>query len=102
MKSNVSGSRARSVSITRSCAYFAYTSVDTTSRQDSGSWVYKAEWNGTISDKLYVEARYGDVGYYFPLISNGSEEYFWRDTGLQVLTGSQQRWQIVPRFDFKE
>ena len=38
-----------------------------TNRQDSGSWVYKAEWNGTISDKLYVEARYGDFGYYFPL-----------------------------------
>ena len=75
-------------------ATYSYTSVDTTSRQDSGSWVYKAEWNGTISDKLYVEARYGDFGYYFPLISNGSEEYFWRDTGLQVLTGSQQRWQI--------
>ena len=41
--------------------------------QDSGSWVYKAEWNGTISDKLYVEARYGDFGYYFPQITNGTE-----------------------------
>ncbi|HUE85061.1 MAG TPA: hypothetical protein VMO26_03195 [Vicinamibacterales bacterium] len=41
--------------------------------QDSGSWVYKGEWNGTISDKLYVEARYGDFGYYFPLIANSDE-----------------------------
>ena len=40
--------------------------------QDSGSWVYKAEWNGTLSDKLYVEARYGDFGYYFPLITNST------------------------------
>ena len=38
--------------------------------QLSGSWVYKGEWNGTVSDKLYVEARYGDFGYYFPLITN--------------------------------
>ena len=34
-------------------------------RQESPSWVYKAEWNGTLSDKLYVEARYGDFGYYY-------------------------------------
>jgi hypothetical protein len=73
---------------------YVYDSPDTTTRQDSGSWVYKAEWNGTISDKLYVEARYGDFGYYFPLIANSSEPYFWRDTGLQTLTGSHQRWQL--------
>ena len=46
-----------------------------TNRQDSGSWVYKGEWNGTLSDKLYVEARYGDFGYYFPQITNGTEDY---------------------------
>jgi hypothetical protein len=73
---------------------YQYSSESTTNRQDSGSWVYKAEWNGTLTDKLYVEARYGDFGYYFPLVSNGSEDYFWRDTGLQVLTGAQQRWQL--------
>ena len=33
-------------------------------RQESPSWVWKGEWNGTLSDKLYVEARYGDFGYY--------------------------------------
>ena len=73
---------------------YTYTSADTTNLQDSGSWVYKGEWNSTVTDKLYVEARYGDFGYYFPLLSNGTEQYFWRDTGLQVLTGSQQRWQL--------
>ena len=41
-----------------------------TLKQISGSWVYKGEWNGTISDKVYVEARYGDFGYYFPLLAN--------------------------------
>ena len=74
-------------------AYF-YNDVGSTNKQDSGSWVYKAEWNGTLTDKLYVEARYGDFGYYFPLTANTDEQYFWRDTGLGELTGGQQRWQL--------
>ncbi|MEO8682699.1 MAG: carboxypeptidase-like regulatory domain-containing protein, partial [Vicinamibacterales bacterium] len=45
-----------------------YNSPDATYKQDSGSWVWKGEWNGTLSDKLYVEARYGDFGYYFPTL----------------------------------
>jgi len=74
-------------------AYF-YNDVGSTNKQDSGSWVYKAEWNGTVTDKLYIEARYGDFGYYFPLTANTDEQYFWRDTGLSELTGGQQRWQL--------
>jgi Carboxypeptidase regulatory-like domain len=73
---------------------YTYSDPGQTFAQDSGSWVYKAEWNGTISDKLYVEARYGDFGYYFPLIANSDFDYFWRDTGRAVLEGSHQRWQL--------
>jgi hypothetical protein len=62
-----------------------------TNRQDSGSWVYKAEWNGTISEKLYVEARYGDFGYYFPQITNGTQDYFFRDPGTLEILGSHQK-----------
>ena len=67
-----------------------YTYIDPTqtSRQVSPSWVYKGEWNGTISDRLYVEARWGDFGYYDPRYANSDEEYFWRDTTLLVLTGA--------------
>ena len=51
-----------------------------TNRQDSGSWVYKGEWNSTISDKIYLEARYGDFGYSFPLITNNTtDNYFFYD-----------------------
>ncbi len=75
-------------------ATYTYTNEAQTNRQDSGSWVWKGEWNSTISDKLYVEARFGDFGYYFPLISNGDEGYFFRDTGLEVLEGSHQRQQF--------
>jgi Carboxypeptidase regulatory-like domain len=48
----------------------SYTSLDSTLKQISGSWIYKGEWNGTISNNVYVEARYGVFGYYFPLLAN--------------------------------
>ena len=56
-------------------ATYNYPDAGTTLAQKSSSWVYKAEWNGTLSDKLYVEARYGDFGYYFPLIANTDTQY---------------------------
>ena len=62
-------------------ATYTYASPEQTFKQDSGSWVYKGEWNGTISDKLYLEARYGDFGYYFPLLTNSPDNFFWHDTG---------------------
>ena len=75
-------------------AAYTYTDPSQTFAQDSGSWVYKGEWNGTLSDKLYVEARYGDFGYYFPLIANSDANYSWRDTGRAVIEGANQIWQI--------
>ena len=48
----------------------------------------KAEWNGTVSERLYLEARWGDFGYYDPRYSSSDEDYFWRDTTLLVLTGA--------------
>ena len=74
-----------------------YNTPDDTWRQDSGSWVYKGEWNSTISDRLYLEARYGDFGYYFPLVANTPESntYYWRDTSLNELSGGDDRWQLA-------
>ncbi|MEZ5419395.1 MAG: TonB-dependent receptor [Vicinamibacterales bacterium] len=72
---------------------YTYTQESQTNKQDSGSWVYKGEWNSTISDKLYFETRYGEFGYYFPLSANGSEGYFWRDSGQEILEGTHQQWQ---------
>jgi hypothetical protein len=48
----------------------SYTDLGSTLKQISGSWIYKSEWNGTISNNAYVEARYGVFGYYFPLLAN--------------------------------
>jgi hypothetical protein len=75
-------------------ATYQYDSPDQTFKQDSGSWVWKGEWNGTLSDKVYVEARYGSFGYYFPLIANSNADFFWQDSGRGVLEGAHQRWQL--------
>ena len=47
-----------------------YTALDGTLKQVSGSWIYKGEWNGTLSNNMFAEARYGGFGYYFPLLAN--------------------------------
>jgi hypothetical protein len=75
-------------------ATYTYKSPEQTFAQDSGSWVYKGEWNGTVTDKLYVEARYGDFGYYFPLITNSPDNFFWHDTGLAISEGAHQKQQL--------
>ena len=74
-------------------ATYSYDSPDQTWEQNSGSWVYKGEWNSTLSDKMYVEARAGDFGYYFPLLGNGNQDFSFRDTGLQTIAGNGRRWQ---------
>jgi hypothetical protein len=72
---------------------FFFEDVNSTRNQDSGSWVYKGEWNGTLSNKLYVEARYGEFGYYFPLVGYGDEP--WReDSDTRIATGGDQRQQL--------
>jgi hypothetical protein len=67
---------------------YTYDSIGPTTRQESPSWVWKGEWNGTLSDKLYVEARYGDFGYYDVRRANSEEDYYWRDTGRLIHTGA--------------
>src|SRR5262245_29916238 len=75
-------------------ATYTYSSPEQTYFQNSGSWVYKGEWNGTISNKLYVEARYGDFGYYFPLTTNSPDNFFWHDTGRSISEGAHQKQQL--------
>jgi hypothetical protein len=70
---------------------YTYRSEDPTNEQNSGSWVYKGEWNSTVTQKLYLEARVGDFGYYFPQITNGDQNYFWRDSGTLEIDGAHQK-----------
>ncbi len=41
-----------------------------------------------------VEARYGDFGYYFPLITNSPDNFFWHDSGRTVSEGAHQKQQL--------
>ena len=45
-------------------------SGDSTALQNSPSWVYKGEWNGTIGQNMFAEFRAGQFGYNFGLDSN--------------------------------
>ena len=69
-------------------AGYTYDGIGATTRQESPSWVWKGEWNGTLSDKLYLEARFGDFGYYDSRLKNSDEDYFWRDTTTLRLVGA--------------
>jgi hypothetical protein len=73
---------------TRLSQSYPYDDIGPTTRQESPSWVWKGEWNGTINDKLYIEARYGDFGYYDVRRANSEEDYYWRDRGLSLHTGA--------------
>jgi hypothetical protein len=72
---------------------FTYTDLGQTLFQASGSWIYKGEWNGTVNKNMYVEARYGVFGYYFPLTANSDSTAFETfDTGLsKITTGADQK-----------
>src|SRR5947207_4338321 len=72
-----------------------YTSLDGTLKQISGSWIYKGEWNGTVNKNMYVEARYGVFGYYFPLLANSDTTQHERfDQSQSLLTGADQKEQL--------
>jgi hypothetical protein len=73
---------------------YNFTTPDDTLAQTSGSWIWKGEWNGTVGNNLYVESRYGDFGYYFPLVANSDGNYYWRDSGQAAVSGGDQKQQI--------
>ena len=75
-----------------------YTSLDGTLKQVSGSWIYKGEWNSTLSNNMFAEARYGGFGYYFPLLANSDTtqpEVF--DNKNTLLLGADQKEQTDRR-----
>ncbi len=40
------------------------------------------------------KARYGDFGYYFPLVTNSPDNFFWHDTGALISEGAHQAQQL--------
>ena len=63
--------------------------ADSTTLQDSPSWVYKGEWNGTIGQNMFAEFRAGQFGYNFGLISNTTDTRYESLDRNQVLGGGR-------------
>jgi hypothetical protein len=64
---------------------------DSTVLQDSPSWVFKGEWNGTIGQNMFAEFRTGQFGYNFGLDSN-TEATRYEDLVTNVVTGGGRHW----------
>lgn len=64
--------------------------------QDSPSWVYKGEWNGTLNQNMFAEVRAGQFGYNFGLDSNTSDTRYESLTTNQVLGGGRD-WELRRR-----
>ena len=58
--------------------------------QDSPSWVYKGEWNGTIGQNMFAEFRAGQFGYNFGLDSNTPETRYESLTTNEILGGGRE------------
>jgi hypothetical protein len=70
--------------------------ADSTTLQDSPSWVYKGEWNGTITQNMFAEFRAGQFGYNFGLDSNTGDTRYESLTTNQVLGGGRD-WELRRR-----
>jgi len=69
---------------------YVFRSPDDTEKQDNGTWIGKGEWNGSLTNSLYVEARYGWYGFYFPLVGY-SDAPFRQDQGTRISEGGDQK-----------
>src|SRR6266540_2286380 len=64
---------------------------DSTVLQDSPSWVYKAEWNGTLGQNMFAEFRTGQFGYNFGLDSN-TDATRYEDLATNQTSGGGRHW----------
>jgi hypothetical protein len=67
-----------------------------TTLQDSPSWVYKGEWNGTLGQNMFAELRAGQFGYNFGLVSNTTDTRYESTTTNHVLGGGRD-WELRRR-----
>ena len=68
-----------------------HTTFESTLLQDSPSWVYKGEWNGTIGQNMFAEFRAGQFGYNFGLLSNTTAPRY-EDLATNVVEGGGRDW----------
>jgi carboxypeptidase family protein len=70
--------------------------ADSTVLQNSPSWVYKGEWNGTIGQNMFAEFRVGQFGYNFGLVSNTTDTRYESLTTNEILGGGRD-WELRRR-----
>jgi hypothetical protein len=73
-----------------------HVTADSTVLQDSPSWVYKGEWNGTIGQNMFAEFRAGQFGYNFGLVSNTTATRYESLTTFHVIGGGRD-WELRRR-----
>jgi hypothetical protein len=64
--------------------------------QDSPSWVYKGEWNGTLGQNAFAEFRAGQFGYDFGLVSNTNDLRYESENTNQIIGGGRD-WMLNRR-----
>ena len=69
---------------------------DSTVLQNSPSWVYKGEWNGTMGRNFFAEFRTGQFGYNFGLDSNTTDVRYESLTTNEILGGGRD-WELRRR-----
>jgi len=75
-----------------------YSNLNQTWSQPIRSWVYKAEWNGTLSNNLYAEVRYGESSVSASHISNNdTKEFLTVDSGRATYVGGSPKDQFIFR-----
>lgn len=74
-----------------------HTTMASTLRQDSPSWVGKLEYNRTFGSRSFLEVRAGEFGYNFALIGNDQETPRREDRSTLVVTGGGRDWQLDRR-----
>jgi hypothetical protein len=63
--------------------------ADSTVLQNSPSWVYKGEWNGTLGQNAFAEFRAGQFGYNFGLVSNTNDIRYEVENSGEVMGGGR-------------
>ena len=74
----------------------SHLTADSTVLQDSPSWVYKGEWNGTLGQNMFAEFRAGQFGYNFGLDSNTNATRYESLTTNEILGGGRG-WELRRR-----
>ena len=75
-----------------------YSDLNQTWSQPIRSWVYKGEWNGTLSNNLYAEARYGESSVSASHIANNDTTQFLTvDSGRATYVGGSPKDQFIFR-----